>query len=185
MCTFGLSKRAHFRAPALQTPPKFHERTPRERKKNENCGGRREKKARNFGPPTLRGSTLLGSTLRGPTLRGPTLRGPTFSRFGASTLWALHSSGPHTLSSQNSTSKKNWPKSNRPRSKLAEVEIGRSRSRSPCRLRPRQQIGTVTISRREVGILGILHGLKIRDFFSEFRTSFGCREINFPTIQRV
>ena len=41
-----------------------------------------------FGPPTLLGSTLLGSTLR----------------------------GPHTLSSQNSTSK-NWPKS-----KLAEVE---------------------------------------------------------------
>ena len=62
---------AHFRAPALQTPPKFHERTPRERKKKENCGGRREKKARNFGPPTLLGSTL---------------RGPTFSRFGASTL---------------------------------------------------------------------------------------------------
>ena len=29
------SKRAHFRAPALQTPPKFH--TPREGRKNENC----------------------------------------------------------------------------------------------------------------------------------------------------
>ena len=57
-----------------------------------------KKKTRNFGPPTLRGPTL-----RGPTLRGPTLR------------------GPHPLSSQNSTSK-NWPKS-----KLAEVEIGRSR----------------------------------------------------------
>ena len=32
-----------------KTPPKFNERTPRERKKNENCGGRREKKERNFG----------------------------------------------------------------------------------------------------------------------------------------
>ena len=31
-----------------KTPTKFNERTPRERKKNENCGGRREKKERNF-----------------------------------------------------------------------------------------------------------------------------------------
>ena len=40
------SKRAHFRvrAPALQTPPKFHGRTPRERRKNENCGGRVKKR---------------------------------------------------------------------------------------------------------------------------------------------
>ena len=71
------SKRARFKAPALQTPPKFHEKTPRERKKKENCGGRREKKARNFGPPTLLGSTLLGPTLRGPTLLGSTLLGST------------------------------------------------------------------------------------------------------------
>ena len=47
------------------------------------------------------------------------------------------------------------------------------------RLRPRQQIGTVTRGRREVGILGILHGLTIR-VFSEFRASFGCQEMNFP-----
>ena len=76
------SKRAHFRAPAFQTPPKFHE----------NCGGKREKKAQNFWAPhpsgsTLRGSTLRGSTLRGSTLRGPTLRGPT--------LRGPHPSGPH------------------------------------------------------------------------------------------
>ena len=32
-----------------KTPTKFNERTPRERRKNENCGGRREKKERNFG----------------------------------------------------------------------------------------------------------------------------------------
>ena len=36
--------------------------------------------------------------------------------------------------------------------------------RETCRFRLRQQIGTVPIGRREVGILGILHGLKIRDF---------------------
>ena len=53
MCTFGVlwPRRAHFRAPALQTPPKFHEKTPqRERrkkivagegKKNEILGGGR------------------------------------------------------------------------------------------------------------------------------------------------
>ena len=40
--------------------------------------------------------------------------------------------------------------------------------------RPRQTIG-----RREVGILRILPGKTIRDF-SEFRTSFSCREMNFP-----
>ena len=110
-------KTCTFQGPALQTPPKFHERTPREREreKKENCGGRREKKARNFGPPTLHptlsgphpsGAPLflgLGLHPSGPPLRGPTLR------------------GPHPLWSQNSTSK-NWPKS-----KLAEVEIGRSR----------------------------------------------------------
>ena len=44
MSTFGLSKRAHFRALALQTPPKFHEKTPREGRKKENCGGRGQKK---------------------------------------------------------------------------------------------------------------------------------------------
>ena len=69
----------------------------RYRRKKENCGGR-GKKARNFGPPTLRGPTLLGPTLWGhpsgpqlflglgphpsrphpsfPTLRGSTLRPP-------------------------------------------------------------------------------------------------------------
>ena len=80
--------------PGASTPPKFHERTPRERrKKKKNVAGGGKKKARNFGPPTLLGSTLLGSTLR----------------------------RPHTLSSQNSTCK-NWPKTNWPKSKLAEVD---------------------------------------------------------------
>ena len=60
-------KRAHLSAPALPTPPKFHEKTPREGKKERILWREREKKARNFGPPTL---------------RAPTLRGPTFSGFG-------------------------------------------------------------------------------------------------------
>ena len=46
-----------FQAPALQTPPKFHEKTPREGKKSEF-----------FGPPTLRDPTVRGPTLRGPTM---------------------------------------------------------------------------------------------------------------------
>ena len=79
------SKRAHFRAPALQTPPKFHERTPRERKKKENCGGRREKKARNFGPPTLLGSTLLAPPFWTPPFWAPPFWAPPFGApsFGA------------------------------------------------------------------------------------------------------
>ena len=36
--------------------------------------------------------------------------------------------------------------------------------RETCRPRPRQQIGPVTIGRREVGILGILHSLQIHEF---------------------
>ena len=50
------SKRAHLSVPAHQTPPIFNEKTPRERRKNEISGGR-EKKARNFGAPTLRAPT--------------------------------------------------------------------------------------------------------------------------------
>ena len=48
------SKRAHLSAPALQTPPKFHEKTPKEGRKERIFRREREKKARNFGPPTLR-----------------------------------------------------------------------------------------------------------------------------------
>ena len=88
-----------------------------------------------------------------PTLRAPTLRGPTFSRFGAPPssgptfcrlvpppFVGLHPSGPHPLSSKIQHPKiRNWPKSklaeveigrsrNWPKSKLAEIEIGRSRN---------------------------------------------------------
>ena len=80
-----------FEAPRpSKTPTKFHERTPRKggqgrpwgraalgkggqrNEERRNLWREEAKKARNFGPPTL----------RGPTLRGPTFQGPTFSRFG-------------------------------------------------------------------------------------------------------
>ena len=86
MCTFGLSgcrvnsKRAHFRAPALQTPPKFHEKTKEREERKKIVAGR------NFGPPTLRGPTLLGSTLLGSTLLGSTFSGFGYPPWEASTL---------------------------------------------------------------------------------------------------
>ena len=61
-------------------------RPPRQGRKNENCGGRGKKKARNFGP----------STLLGPTLRDSTLRGATFSRFWAPNPSATPPTMPHT-----------------------------------------------------------------------------------------
>ena len=75
------SKRAHLSDPALQTPPKFHEKTPREGRKERILWRERGKKARNFGPPTLRAPHPSGP----PTLRGP----PPFG--------APHPSGPPTL----------------------------------------------------------------------------------------
>ena len=61
------SKRAHLSAPALQTPPKFHEKDQQESEKRiKNCGGK-GKKTRNFGHPT-------------PS--GPHHSGPIFSGFG-------------------------------------------------------------------------------------------------------
>ena len=52
------SKRAHLSAPALQTQPKFHEKTPREGRKERILRREREKKARYFGPPTLPAPTF-------------------------------------------------------------------------------------------------------------------------------
>ena len=44
MCTLGLSnsKRAHFKAPALQTQPKFHEKTPERERENKSVSQERE-----------------------------------------------------------------------------------------------------------------------------------------------
>ena len=76
-------------APALQTTKIPREGPTREGEKNENCGGK-GKKARNFGPPTL----------RGPTLRGPLLPlcGPKIQRAkmgGGRRKKSAHPSAPH------------------------------------------------------------------------------------------
>ena len=80
------SKRAYLNVPALQTPSKFHERTPRERRKNEISGGREKKKREILGPPPF-GPHPSAPTLRAPTPPGspsgphpsgpPPLRAPT------------------------------------------------------------------------------------------------------------
>ena len=62
-------KRAHFRAPALQRHPERH-------RKSETVAGR-EKKARNFGPPTLR-APPFGAPPLGPHPSGPHPSGPHF-----------------------------------------------------------------------------------------------------------
>ena len=72
------SKRAHLSVPALQTPPEFHEKTTRERRKNEISGGREQKK-RDFGPPNPSGPQPFGSHffwVWAPPLRAPTPPGP-------------------------------------------------------------------------------------------------------------
>ena len=51
---------------ASKTPPKFNEKTHSERQKERNWGWETEKKARNFGPPTLRGPTHRGGPPFGP-----------------------------------------------------------------------------------------------------------------------
>ena len=69
---------------ALQTPPKFHEKPPREReKRNKNCDGRGKKKREILGSPTLRGSTLRTPPVASPlhfssVFLVPTLRCPPF-----------------------------------------------------------------------------------------------------------
>ena len=104
------SKRAHFRAPALQKPHQNSTKgPPRERRKKENCGGEGKKSAKFCPPPppphpsgphpsapTLRGPHPSGpppSTLRGhplgaplfgaPPFRAPTFRGPTILGLGS------------------------------------------------------------------------------------------------------
>ena len=46
------------------------------------------------------------------------------------------------------------------------------------------KIGNATVGRQEVGILGILHGLTIREFFLRVRTSFGWRRGKLPDNRR-
>ena len=61
-------KRAHFRVPAFKTPPKFNEKTPRERQKERIRGREREKKAQNFGRSGGGGSS--GGDVRRKVVQG-------------------------------------------------------------------------------------------------------------------
>ena len=70
------SQRAHLRVTALQTPPKFHEKTPREREEERKWAREREKKARNFGPPAFRSPPFGPPPFWAPHLRAPPLEPP-------------------------------------------------------------------------------------------------------------
>ena len=74
------SKRVHFRAPALRTPPKFHERTPRERKKKENYGGGGKKKREILDPPPFGAPPFGAPPFEGPTLCRPKIQHPKIGR---------------------------------------------------------------------------------------------------------
>ena len=98
------SKRAHLSAPALQTPPTFHEKTPREGRKERILRRDREKKSAKFWAPHPSAPDPSGPHPSGPHPWGPTFSGfgpppfgaPPFGAppFGASTLRGLHPSGP-------------------------------------------------------------------------------------------
>ena len=72
------SKRAHLSAPALQTPPKFHEKTPREGRRTNFAAGEGKKKREILGLPPFR-----------PHFWPPPFRPPLFLG------WGSHPSGPH------------------------------------------------------------------------------------------
>ena len=71
------SKRAYLSVPALQTPPKFHEKTPEREERMRFPVGERKKSAKFWAPhPSA------------PSLRAPNPSGPTFSGFGPPPLRA-------------------------------------------------------------------------------------------------
>ena len=77
------SKRAHCRATALQTPPKFHEKTSKRRVKERRMWRERKKSAKIWAPhpskPHPSGPHTSGHHPSRPHPQGPTLRGPTHS----------------------------------------------------------------------------------------------------------
>ena len=90
------------RARELQTPRKFHERTPkREREREERKMWREGKNSAKFwaSPPSRPHPSRLHPS--GPNLRG--LTGPTFSRFGP------HPSNPPPFTAQDVGLKRHWP----------------------------------------------------------------------------
>ena len=124
------SKRAHLRVPALQTPPKFHEKTHRETKRTK-WGRERERKEQNVGRSGGGGSGEGNEKIRGLTLRaplflvlGPTLRPPSLPLRG-STLWGLPYGGPtmtHTRS-KNGLAKNGLAKINMAKNGLAKIGL--------------------------------------------------------------
>ena len=90
------SKRAHLSAPALQTPPKFNEKTPREGRQKRIL--RREK-----------------DEILGPHRSGP-------HNFGAIFFWVW----PHTVWGPTITPKKDWPKIGLARIGLAKIGFGQN-----------------------------------------------------------
>ena len=101
-----------FQAPALQTPPKFHEKTPRDTKRAK-WWREREKKREILGPPPFGAPAL-----RGPHPSGlPPFGAPTFSRFGpppltrkAPTQTDLRTPPPTRWPEAVVAQKKVWPK---------------------------------------------------------------------------
>ena len=139
-------KRVHLRAPTFENTTKI-EKTPRERQKERIWERERENKRRNFGPPhpsgphhdTHQTHKWIGQNWFWPKLAGPKPKWPKMdcqSRSHSGDFSKIVKPHPSRCSltlqgppfeappsrSKNSTSK-NWPKS-----KLAEVEIGRSRN---------------------------------------------------------
>ena len=92
------SERAHLSVLATKKSNKIPRKDSQREKKERKWGRETEKEARNFGPPTHRGSTLLGPTLLGSTLL--VLRS-TFSGLGPQPErlppFVAHFSGPITL----------------------------------------------------------------------------------------
>ena len=67
------SERAHLRALALQTPPKFHEKTPRETQRERNGDGKGRKSAKIWPPPPFRAPLFEPSPFKPPPFEPPLL----------------------------------------------------------------------------------------------------------------
>ena len=133
---------AHIRGSRhFKTPPKFHEKTPRETQSEMVAG---EKKARNFGP-----------TVRGPTLGGRTLRVPPF----ASCLSVFFETKAKRLKHTPIWPKSVWPKSaTQMLAKVGQIrmakvgisrwfEVIRSSTRPPGKGKGKEDIGAQSVPR--------------------------------------
>ena len=104
------SKRAHFRAPALQKHHSNSTRNPQRDTETAKWWREKEETARNFGPPPF------------GALRGPTTSGPHFFWVWPPTLWGPTMT-PKILAKKLDWPKLDWPKLDWP--KLALAKIGR------------------------------------------------------------